>query len=86
VTRLVTIARLERHFAELDTLFAQQSHLMGDVFTVADAYAYAILNWAPMLRIDLEPFPALEAYVARVASRPSVREAMMVEGLIRKAA
>ncbi len=59
-TKQNVIGGLERHFAELDTLLAQQPYLMGEAFTVADAYAYTILNWAPMLRFDLKLFGALE--------------------------
>lgn len=84
-TKQTVIERLNRHFAELDVLFAQQLYLVGRTFTVADAYAFTILNWAHMLRVDLKSFPALRAYVDRIGSRPRVREAMMAEGLIRKA-
>lgn len=79
-------ARLSRHFTELDTLLGQQPYLLGDTYTVADAYAYTILNWAHMLRVDLMPYVALSAYVSRIASRPSVREAHVAERLVRKAA
>jgi glutathione S-transferase len=78
-TKQDVLERLTRHFAELDGLFGKQPYLMGDAFTVADAYAYTILNWAHLLRIDLDPFPSLSAYIARVAQRPSVREAIAIE-------
>lgn len=85
-TKQDVLGRLARHFAELDALLARQPYLTGDTFTVADAYAYAILSWAYILRVDLKPFPAVGAYLDRVASRPRVREALVAEGLIRKAA
>jgi glutathione S-transferase len=85
-TKQSVLARLARHFAELDALLAQQPYLMGEAFTVADAYAYTIVSWAYPLRVDLTPYPSLEAYLARVAQRPRVREALLAEGLIKKAA
>ncbi len=85
-TKQNVLQRLARHFRELDTLFAQQPYLMGETFTVADAYAFSILNWSNMVRLDLKPYPALAEYLRRVADRPHVREALAYEGLIRKAA
>ncbi|MDX2089692.1 MAG: glutathione transferase GstA [Kofleriaceae bacterium] len=85
-TKQNAVARLMRHFAELDVQLARQPYLMGDTYTVADAYAFTILNWSRMVRVDLTPFPALGAYVARIASRPRVAEALATEGLVRKAA
>jgi glutathione S-transferase len=78
--------RLARHFGELDRLFAKQPYLMGERFTVADAYAYAIVNWAHFLMISLKPYPALAAFLARVAARPKAQQALVAEGLHKKAA
>lgn len=85
-TKQDVLDRLARHFAELDALLAGQPYLMGEAFTVADAYAYAIVSWAYPLRVDLAPYPSLRAYLTRVAARPRVREALAFEGLLRKAA
>ena len=85
-TRQNVLDRLARHFGELDGLFARQPYLAGDAFTVADAYAFTILSWAGPLRVDLRPYPAVVDYLARIAARPHVREALEVEGLRRKAA
>lgn len=85
-TKQSAIARLSRHFTELEAVFAQQPYLTGDAFTVADAYAYTILSWAPMLRIDMTPYPSIASYLARVTARPSVHEALIAEGLRQKAA
>jgi glutathione S-transferase len=59
---------------------------MGDAFTVADAYAYTIVSWAYPLRVVLTPYPSLETYLTRVARRPRIREALIAEGLVEKAA
>jgi glutathione S-transferase len=73
----------------LDWLAGQldgNSYLMGDMFSVADAYLYTILRWAPFVGIDLAQWPIVSAYRARVEARPHVREALRVEGLIAEAA
>ena len=54
---------------------------MGEGFTVADAYLYTILNWGQWTDIDIAKWPALAAYMARVAARPGVRAALVAEGL-----
>ncbi len=85
-TRRSVNERLARHFAELDRLFGRQAWLTGDRFSVADAYAFAIVNWANFGLFDLKPYPALSAYLARVAARPAVQAALAAEGLLKKAA
>ena len=81
-TRQVVLDRLATRFAELDRLFAKQPFLAGARYSVADAYAFTILNWARVLRIDLAPYPAVAAYLERVGARPAVQAAMEAEGLI----
>jgi glutathione S-transferase len=78
--------KLGLRFAELDRLLATQPYLTGDSFAVADAYAFTIVNWANFLKIDLAPYPNLSAFMARVAARPKVREALKAERLIAAAA
>jgi glutathione S-transferase len=78
--------KLATRFAELDGLFATRSYLTGDTFTVADAYAFTIVNWSNFLKIDLTPYPHLSAFMARVAARPKVHEALKAERLITAAA
>jgi len=73
--------KLALRFAELDRRLASSQWLALDRFTVADAYAFTIVSWAPMLRVDLKPYPNLIAYLARVAERPAVKAALIAEGL-----
>ena len=61
----------------------KRQFLMGDRFTVADAYLFTVLNWTGHLGIDLRRWPALQSYVQRVSARPAVRAAMEAEGLLR---
>ncbi|GEL75240.1 glutathione transferase GstA [Myxococcus virescens] len=77
----LTRERLAQRLGMLEVVVAKQAFLLGDQFTVADAYLFTTLNWAGHTKVDLEPFPALRAYHARVADRPSVQEALKAEGL-----
>ena len=69
-------------FAELDRHLATRAHLTGNAFTVADAYAFTIVNWSNFFEIDLAPYANLRAYMARIAARPKVQEALIAEGLV----
>ena len=81
-TRKSVKDKLALRFAELDALLATREFLAGD-YSVADAYAFTIVNWANFLAIALTPYPNLKAYLARVAARPAVKEALHAEGLDR---
>jgi glutathione S-transferase len=59
-----------------------RSHLTGKDFTVADAYAFVVTNWANFTGITLDRWPKLKAFMGRVAARASVQQAMKSEGLI----
>jgi len=78
--------KLATRFELIAKTLEAQPYLMGDSFTVADAYLFTVLNWAPMLNVDLAPFPALQQFQARVAARPAVHAALVAEGLVRKEA
>lgn len=78
--------KIATRFAELDRVLAAQPYLMGERFSVADAYAFAIVNWSNFLDVDLARYPALAAYMKRIAERPKVKEALVAERLIKAAA
>lgn len=76
-------AKIAKAFAELDAVLGKRAFLAADRFTVADAYCFTIAGWARMLAISLAPYPALGAYLGRIASRPAVHAAMAAEGLVK---
>lgn len=57
-------------------------YLMGERFSVADAYLFTILNWTHLHKVDLSRWPEIQDYMARVARRPKVVDTMRAEGLI----
>ncbi|WP_199100046.1 glutathione transferase GstA [Dyella sp. ASV21] len=77
---------LRRRYALLEQRLAAHDWLVGDHFSVADAYLFTVTNWAKHVALDLSDFPALLAFQKRVAERPHVQAAMVAEGLIKAAA
>jgi glutathione S-transferase len=73
---------LGKRFDYLDKHFTGRQYLMGDKFTVADAYLFTVLRWTARIQMDLGKWPNLKAYVDRIAARPKVQEALKAEGLL----
>jgi glutathione S-transferase len=76
-------AKLQDRYRWVDSQLEGKSYLLGDAFSVADAYLFTVTNWAKHVGIDLAPYKNLGAYMARVAARPAVQEAMKAEGLLK---
>ena len=74
---------LARRFDWLAPQLAARPHLMGERFTVADAYLFVLLNWCSLTGVDLGRWSALKEYHARVGARPKVHEALKAEGLVK---
>ncbi len=80
--RAERIEYLKKRYALLDRHLAAHDYLVGDRFTVADAYLFVVTNWARSTKVDLAGFTNLQAFQKRIAARPAVRAAMQAEGLI----
>lgn len=79
--RNVVKGKIAERFTHVDRHLEDHSFLLGTTFTVADAYLFTIARWSDLFAIDLAPFPALAAYLDRMAARPAVQAAMRAEGL-----
>ena len=74
---------IAKKLAYLNDQLANRQYLMGNNFTVADAYAFTIVNWTNFIKMDLKPYPNLAAYMGRVGARPKVQETLKAEGLMK---
>ena len=81
-TRQAVKSKLASRFAELKARLSKQDYLAGE-YSVADAYAFTLVNWANLLAMPLIPYPHLESYLTRVSERPRVQEALRAEGLVK---
>ena len=67
----------------IDQQLEGKQYLMGDAFSVADAYLFTVANWTKMVGIDISGMKNLSAFQARMAARPAVQAAMKAEGLLK---
>jgi len=72
---------LKKRLDWLDKALGSKNYLMGDRFTVADAYLYVVLSWTSHVGIDMGQWPALKRHNERVSARPHVIAALKAEGL-----
>ena len=80
------IAKIGKRFDWLTEQLQGKDYLMGKQFTVADAYLFTVMRWSHFVGIDLTKWPVLNEYVARVAARPKVHQALLAEGLVKQTA
>jgi glutathione S-transferase len=73
-------AKLADRYKWVDSQLEGKAYLMGDGFTVADAYLFTVTRWAAFVKVDLAGLKNLEAYMARVNARPAVQAALEAEG------
>lgn len=74
--------KVAKHFDYLDTLLSDdRQYLLGDNFSVTDAYLFTVTNWANFVDIDLKQWPNLTTYFTRVLKREATQSAMQAEGL-----
>jgi glutathione S-transferase len=73
---------LRKKYEWVNTQLQSNDYLLGKSFTVADAYLFAVTGWAKYVSLDLADLKHLQDFLARVAGRPAVREALKAEGLL----
>jgi glutathione S-transferase len=73
--------KLASRFEHVDRQLEGKQYVMGDHFSVADAYLYVVTRWTKPMNIDISRFRNLQAHHARVEERPAVQEALKAEKL-----
>jgi glutathione S-transferase len=82
--KAATREALGKKFDYLQDRIGAGPYILGERFSILDAYAFPVLNWTRIHDIDIGRWPGLVAYLGRVAERPAVREVLAAEGLTRK--
>lgn len=77
---------LPARFDHLSAHLKDRACLVGDRFTVADAYLVTALNWTAPAGVDLRRWPVLADWQAEQLKRPAVARAIGEEFALRAAA
>lgn len=75
-------SKLGERYLYLGEVLVDRAYLMGETFSVADAYLFAVVRWSERFDLDLQLWPNLDDYYHRLLARPSIQAAMIAEGLI----
>jgi len=76
-------ASVLKRLAWVNEQLANKTYLMGDQFTVADAYFFTVTGWAQFVGLDISELENIQAYRERILARPAVQAAMKAEGLLK---
>lgn len=76
-------ANIARRLPIAATALDAHPYLIGDSFSVADAYLFTVLSWTGFVKVDITPWPSLAAFVESMKARPGVQAALAAEGLDR---
>jgi glutathione S-transferase len=74
--------RVNKRLAYVEALLGKQKFIGGKTYSVADAYAFTVINWCNHVGMDLKPYKNIGNYLATIAKRPAVQAAMKAEGLL----
>ncbi len=66
----------------IDQLLEEREYLVGEGFSIADAYLFVVISWAEPTGIGLDNWPNIKGFSRKVAGRESVQNAMRAEGLL----
>jgi len=75
--------RLEKRLDYLNKTLGDAPFVLGEHFTVADAYLFTVLGWGRYVDVDLTRWPKLAAYAGRIGARPKVLDTLKAEGLLK---
>ena len=79
----MVIDKLMSRLKWVDGQLAGKQYLMGDAYSVADAYLYNVTNWAPLVKVDISGLSNIATFRAHMSERPAVHAAKRAEGLMK---
>lgn len=69
-------AKIASRYRLIDAHLAVNDYLLGDRFSVADAYLFVTVGWEAVAKTPLDDFPNIRAWFARMKARPPVAAAL----------
>ncbi len=71
--------KLEGRFKWVDEQLKGKPYLLGQDFSVADAYLFTVTGWSQYVGVNIAGLENLKAFMERVGARPAVQAALKAE-------
>lgn len=71
--------KLRRRLDFVAQTLDEPAFLLGETFSVADAYLFTVLRWMDQFSIDLKYWPSITRYMSLISQRRSVQTALAAE-------
>ena len=69
-------ANMTENFQLIEKHYLQGPWVLGDTYSVADAYLYTVSTWLASDGVDIAQFPKVVAHRERLLQRPGVQQAL----------
>ncbi|MCD2512448.1 glutathione transferase GstA [Comamonas endophytica] len=76
----IALEALAKRLQWVDEQLAGRNYLLGDEFSVADAYLYTVSRWSKFVGLDISGMKNILAFQERMGQRAAVRAALAIEG------
>lgn len=73
------VEKLQLRLEYLNKHLEKNPYILGNEFSVADAYAYNVLGWTKPLKVDISKHTAILGFLEKIGSRPTVKAAHEAE-------
>lgn len=80
--KAASLDKVKARYDYVEDQLKRRPYLLGEKFSIADAYLFVTTTWAKHVGLDLSAWPHLQAYSEKIARRPAVIKAMQEEGLL----
>ena len=70
----LALAKLSRPLKVLEAHLAAQPYLLGDRFTVADLNVATVMDFVPLVGIDVDAYPRVKAWLSKCLERPAAAD------------
>ena len=67
-------SNIEKYLSYIEKQLEKHIYLVGDTFSIADAYFYTVYRWSKAVSFPTEKFIAINRYADKMSKRPSVIE------------
>lgn len=72
-------AHIREILGTIDAKLSDRDYLVGNQFTIADAYLFTIVGWTKWVEIDTGEFKHLRRFMKRIYDRPAVQRVLEKE-------